>query len=80
MRFDQCGAVAQDCNSDAVQEKKSDSALEYSRDRRYLLFYFRYDTDIFKPGIVNTDTSKLNWPLKLLKEYNLKLNSLNIRF
>ncbi len=39
-----------------------DSSL--ARDRRYPLFYFRYDTDIFKPGIVDTynytDTSKLN--------------------
>ncbi len=39
------------------------------RDGRYLLFYFRYDTDIFKPSIVDTDTSKHNWPLELLK-YN----------
>ncbi len=41
-----------------------------ARDGRYLLFYFRSYTDIFKPSIVNTDTSKLNWSFKLLKEYN----------
>ncbi len=29
MRFDQCGAVAQGCNSDGVQEKKRYSALEH---------------------------------------------------
>ncbi len=26
------------------------------------LFYVWYDIDIFKPSIVDTDTSKLNWP------------------
>ncbi len=41
-----------------------------SRDGQYLLFFFRYDTDIFKPSIIDIDTSKLKWPLKLLKEYN----------
>ncbi len=46
----------------------------YSRDGRYLLFYFRYDIDIFKPSIVDTDTTKLNWPLTLLKEYNQQWN------
>ncbi len=44
------------------------------RDGRYLLFYFRSDTDIFKPSIVDidtdTDTCKLKWSFKLLKEYN----------
>ncbi len=40
-----------------------------TRDGRYLLFYFRSDTDIFKPTIVDIDThtSKLNWSFKLLK-------------
>ncbi len=40
-----------------------------TRDGRYLLFYFRSDTDIFKASIVDidTDTSKLNWSFKLLK-------------
>ncbi len=44
------------------------------RDGRYLLFYFRSHTDIFKPNIVDidtdTDTCKLKWSFKLLKEYN----------
>ncbi len=30
---------------------------------------FWSDTDIFKPSIVDIDTSKLNWYFKLLKEY-----------
>ncbi len=46
----------------------------FTRDGRYLLFYFRSDTDIFKPNIVDidtdTDTCKLKWSFKLLKEYN----------
>ncbi len=46
----------------------------FNRDGRYLLFYFRSDTDIFKPSIVDIDTDidtcKLKWSFKLLKEYN----------
>ncbi len=50
------------------------TGLPKNRDGRYLLFYFRSDTDIFKPSIVDidtdTDTCKLKWSFKLLKEYN----------
>ncbi len=36
-----------------------------SRDGRYRLFYFRYNSDIFKPSIVNidNDTSKLTFDI-----------------
>ncbi len=57
-----------------VQVSESASAHVCSRDGRYLLFYFRSDTDIFKPSIIDidtdTDTCKLKLSFKLLKEYN----------